>query len=91
MPMMGDCGLMVVRVTAKPDSRWDLRPNRSNAALLFPETSRKIIDAGLDTLKISFAGTDEDSHNATMKRLDVKKLQYDTYPVCRSCDWGRRC
>jgi MoaA/NifB/PqqE/SkfB family radical SAM enzyme len=42
----------------------------SNAALLFPETSRRIIDAGLDKMKISFYGTDEDSYNATMKRLD---------------------
>jgi len=43
----------------------------SNAALLFPETSRKIIDAGLDEMKVSFYGTDEDSYNATMKRIDL--------------------
>ena len=44
----------------------------TNASLLFPETSRKIIDAGLDSMKISFYGTDEDSYNATMRRLDYK-------------------
>ena len=44
----------------------------TNASLLFPETSKKIIDAGLDTMKISFYGTDEDSYHATMKRLDFK-------------------
>jgi hypothetical protein len=32
--------------------------------------SRKIIDAGLDQMKISFYGTDEASYNNTMKRLD---------------------
>jgi hypothetical protein len=44
----------------------------SNASLLFPETSRKIISAGLDKMKISFYGTDEESYNNTMKRLDFK-------------------
>jgi hypothetical protein len=44
----------------------------TNASLLFPETSRKIIDAGLDRMKISFCGTDEKSYNATMRRLDFK-------------------
>jgi MoaA/NifB/PqqE/SkfB family radical SAM enzyme len=44
----------------------------SNASLLSPETSRKIIDAGLDKMKISFYGTDEESYNNTMKRLDFK-------------------
>ena len=44
----------------------------SNASLLSRETSRKIIDAGLDKMKISFYGTDEESYNATMKRLDFK-------------------
>jgi len=44
----------------------------TNASLLFPETSRKIIDAGLDTMKISFYGTDEESYHATMRRLDFK-------------------
>jgi MoaA/NifB/PqqE/SkfB family radical SAM enzyme len=42
----------------------------SNASLLSPEMSRKIIDAGLDQMKISFYGTDEASYNNTMKRLD---------------------
>jgi MoaA/NifB/PqqE/SkfB family radical SAM enzyme len=42
----------------------------SNASLLFPETSRRIIGAGLDKMKISFYGTDEESYNSTMKRLD---------------------
>jgi len=44
----------------------------SNASRLFPETSRKIICAGLDKMKISFYGTDEESYNSTMKRLDFK-------------------
>lgn len=44
----------------------------TNASLLFPETSRKIINAGLDRMKISFYGTDEDSYRATMGRLDFK-------------------
>jgi len=44
----------------------------TNASLLFPETSRKIISAGLDKMKISFYGTDEVSYNNTMKRLNFK-------------------
>jgi MoaA/NifB/PqqE/SkfB family radical SAM enzyme len=44
----------------------------TNASLLFPETSRKIIGAGLDTMKISFYGTDEESYSTTMKRLNFK-------------------
>lgn len=44
----------------------------TNASLLFPETSRSLIDTGLDTLKISFYGTDEESYNGTMRRLDFK-------------------
>ena len=44
----------------------------TNASLMFPETSRKIINAGLDTMKISFYGTDEASYHATMRRLDFK-------------------
>jgi MoaA/NifB/PqqE/SkfB family radical SAM enzyme len=44
----------------------------SNASLLSPEMSRKIIDAGLDKMKISFYGTDEESYNNTMKRLGFK-------------------
>ena len=42
----------------------------TNASLLFPETARKIISAGLDRMKISFYGTDEESYNATMRGLD---------------------
>ena len=44
----------------------------TNASLLVPEISRKIIQAGLDKMKISFYGTDEDSYNATMKKLNFK-------------------
>jgi hypothetical protein len=44
----------------------------TNASLLFPETARKIINAGLDAMKISFYGTDEESYHATMSRLDFK-------------------
>ena len=42
----------------------------TNASLLFPEKARKIINAGLDVMKISFYGTDEESYRATMRRLD---------------------
>jgi len=44
----------------------------TNASLLFPETSRKIIGAGLDKMKISVYGTDEESYNSTMNRLNFK-------------------
>jgi len=44
----------------------------TNASLLFPETSRKVIGAGLDKMKISFYGTDEESYNTTMQRLNFK-------------------
>jgi len=44
----------------------------TNASLLFPETSRRIIGAGLDRMKISFYGTDEVSYNTTMKGLNFK-------------------
>jgi hypothetical protein len=44
----------------------------SNASLLSPEMSRQIITAGLDKMKISFYGTDEESYNSTMRRLDFK-------------------
>ena len=44
----------------------------TNASLLLPETSRKIISTGLDKMKISFYGTDEESYNNTMKRLNFK-------------------
>ncbi len=49
----------------------------TNASLLFPETSRKIIEAGLDTMKISFYGTDEASYQATMRRLDFKVTMHN--------------
>lgn len=44
----------------------------TNGSLLFPEKARKIINAGLDTMKISFYGTDEESYHATMRQLDFK-------------------
>ena len=44
----------------------------SNASLLSPEMSRQLIAAGLDKMKISFYGTDEESYNSTMRRLDFK-------------------
>jgi hypothetical protein len=44
----------------------------TNASLLFAETSRKLIDAGLDSMKISFYGTDEESYQSTMGRLDYQ-------------------
>jgi hypothetical protein len=42
----------------------------TNASLLCPETAKKIIRAGLDEMKISFYGTDQESYSATMRRLD---------------------
>src|SRR3990172_1613854 len=42
----------------------------TNASLLFPESSRKIISARLDKMKISFYGTDEESYNNIMTRLN---------------------
>ena len=42
----------------------------TNASLLCPETAKKIIQAGLDEMKISFYGTDAKSYGATMRRLD---------------------
>jgi MoaA/NifB/PqqE/SkfB family radical SAM enzyme len=42
----------------------------SNASLLSPDMSREIIAAGLDRMKISFYGTDEESYNRTMKHLN---------------------
>lgn len=42
----------------------------TNASLLFPEMSRRIVNAGLDTMKVSFCGTDEESYQAAMRRLD---------------------
>ena len=44
----------------------------TNASLLFPETARKIIGAGLDKMKISFYGTDDDSYSRTMRGLNFK-------------------
>ncbi|MBA3013186.1 MAG: radical SAM protein [Desulfobacula sp.] len=44
----------------------------TNASLLFPETARKIIGAGLDRMKISFYGTDDESYCRTMRGLDFK-------------------
>jgi len=61
---------------AKDHSSQDLRDKaylyRDNALVTVPETARKIIHAGLDTMKISFYGTDEESYHATMRRLDFK-------------------
>ncbi len=42
----------------------------TNASLLSPDMSRRIIKAGLDKMKISFYGTDKLSYDATMRRLD---------------------
>jgi hypothetical protein len=44
----------------------------TNASLLFPEAARKIIHAGLDAMKISFYGTDEETYRATMRGLDFR-------------------
>jgi organic radical activating enzyme len=44
----------------------------TNASLLFAETARKIIDAGLDVMKISFYGTDSTSYGTTMRQLDFE-------------------
>jgi hypothetical protein len=44
----------------------------TNASLLFPETSIQLINAGLDKMKISFYGTDEESYNTTMRGLNFK-------------------
>jgi hypothetical protein len=44
----------------------------TNASLLFPETAGKIIGAGLDEMKISFYGTDDESYSRTMRGLDFK-------------------
>ncbi len=45
----------------------------TNASLLTKESSIELIKSGLDELKISFYGTDEESYNKTMKRLDFNK------------------
>ncbi len=44
----------------------------TNASLLFPETARKIIGAGLDRMKISFYGTDDETYCRTMRGLDFR-------------------
>ena len=45
----------------------------TNASLLSKNNSEKIIKSGLDEMKISFYGIDEDSYNHTMKNLDFNK------------------
>jgi len=47
----------------------------TNASLLFPETPRKLISAGLDEMKIRFYGTDDESYNNTMKRSGANRGQ----------------
>ncbi|MDY0222778.1 MAG: radical SAM/SPASM domain-containing protein [Desulfobacterium sp.] len=44
----------------------------TNASLLFPDTARRIIDSGLDVMKISFYGTDSKSYSDTMGQLDFE-------------------
>ena len=44
----------------------------TNGSLLFPKTSRKIIGAGLDRMKISFYGTDDETYSRTMRGLDFQ-------------------
>ena len=59
----------------------------TNASLLFPETSRKIIGAGLDKMKISFYGTDEASYNVVLNgkwTLETRDLEvYNRHPNYR--------
>lgn len=55
----------------------------TNASLLFPETSRKIIQSGLDAMKISFYGIDEASYQATMRRLDFKETLHNIREFAR--------
>jgi hypothetical protein len=55
----------------------------TNASLLFPETSRKLINAGLDKMKISFYGTDEESYNVTTRRLNFKATFQNTSDFLR--------
>lgn len=45
----------------------------TNASLLTPELSEKIIQACLDEFKISFYGTDKQSYKDTMKGLDYDR------------------
>jgi MoaA/NifB/PqqE/SkfB family radical SAM enzyme len=49
----------------------------TNASLLSPDTSRTIVLAGLDAMKISFYGADEDSYRATMRGLDFETAVYN--------------
>lgn len=42
----------------------------TNGAMLTPEMSRALIEAGLDEFKISFYGTDPNTYNTTMRGLD---------------------
>ena len=42
----------------------------TNGAMLTPEMSRDVIEAGLDEFKISFYGTDPNTYNTTMRGLD---------------------
>ncbi len=42
----------------------------TNAYILNEKRARQLIDAGLDEIKISFYGTDTESYNSVMKRLD---------------------
>lgn len=45
----------------------------TNGSLLTPELSRRIIENGLDEMKISFYGTDPETYNATMNGLDFQR------------------
>jgi radical SAM protein with 4Fe4S-binding SPASM domain len=45
----------------------------TNASLLTPEKSEKLVHSGLDSFKISFYGTDREAYNKTMVHLDFDK------------------
>jgi MoaA/NifB/PqqE/SkfB family radical SAM enzyme len=45
----------------------------TNGFMLTPELSRQIIEAGLDEFKVSFYGTDPDTYNKTMRKLDFQR------------------
>ncbi len=51
---------------------WGIRHTYvvTNASLLTPETSRALIEAGLDEFKISFCGANKETYNMTMVGLD---------------------
>jgi len=55
----------------------------TNASLLFAETSRRIIGAGLDRMKVSFYGTDEESYSATMTGLDFRVAAHNVREFVR--------